>query len=523
MACSRIAGQTRNSDQILEGSRQLLIRIGGEGITRLLNNELRASKYWERIGGLKWAYVAPNAETIALLKDVACRSLHQEEQDRSDSDQWFERNQATIALAAVGSDEGIVEAIWAEGVEAVCIDLDEIRGPRGPLDKGLTKKSSEIINDPNSANDEVMKALSVAWLSKDADFIPCSRDVLKRAVPEGQIAKMACIVLEKLGDTSQEFLQLSLPMLKTENRPWAIDALLSLGEGAEPHLLSVMNDVPFERWSRDEMGLAEMLCHRESTHAQAMKWVVRMCKEKRGLIPPYSLAVQSGEAAIREIVIEKAFNENCFVTGEKTEVIKALRLFDPERAIAAAEKQLHITKNEFRSLAKLLVHLTPGDAEIRLVDIAKRRKDCLAAVGHALRSVDIERVDTALLGCIQDTSRDVRAVGAELAGWQSHNQLVEPLKALLERETEPKVHEAVLGALERKRQQMVALDLLQAFQDTDTRQRWAFLLALLEMADPYLLSDKDDPLWIGTALDKAPYIFWRHAERAIEKRKSKIK
>jgi hypothetical protein len=37
------------------------------------------------------------------------------------------------------------------------------------------------------------------------------------------------------------------------------------------------------------------------------------------------------------------------------------------------------------------------------------------------------------------------------------------------------------------------------------------------------LSDKNDPLWIGTALDKAPYIFWRHAERAIEKRKSKIK
>jgi hypothetical protein len=61
----------------------------------------------------------------------------------------------------------------------------------------------------------------------------------------------------------------------------------------------------------------------------------------------------------------KAFNENCFVTGEKTEVIKALRLFDPERAIAAAEKQLHITKNESRSLAKLLVHLTPSDAEIR--------------------------------------------------------------------------------------------------------------------------------------------------------------
>ena len=69
----------------------------------------------------------------------------------------------------------------------------------------------------------------------------------------------------------------------------------------------------------------------------------------------------------------------------------------------------------------------------------------------------------------------------------------------------------------------MAPDLLQAFQDADTRQRWAYLLALLEIADPYLLSDKDDPLWIGAALDKAPYIFWRHAERAFEKQTSKIK
>jgi hypothetical protein len=53
--------------------------------------------------------------------------------------------------------------------------------------------------------------------------------------------------------------------------------------------------------------------------------------------------------------------------------------------------------------------------EIRLVDIAKRRKDCLAAVGHALRSVDIERVDTVLLGCIQD---QVKAIRNRCCVWQ---------------------------------------------------------------------------------------------------------
>lgn len=523
VACSRISGRSNHLDQVLEGCRQLLIKIGGKGITQLLNQELCAGEYWGRFGGLEWAFVAPDAETIDLLGAIARRPVRLDEDGKRNSDEWFERYRATIALASAGADKEVIEAIWGEGPEAVSADLDEIRGAGNPLAGDLTGRALDVLSDPDAPDDQVMKALSVAWLAKDATFLSAIHAVLKRAAPDGEVARIACSVLTKLGDTSPDFLCLVLPMLRTENRLRAMNALLSMGDAAEEHLLAHLEDVPFGGWTKVDVGLAEVLCIRESTRDEAMKWAVRLCRERKGLIPPYSLGGQSGDASVREIITEVAFGEDGFIVGEKTKAIKALLQFDPKLAIAAAEKQLRITRNELRPLAKKLAQMTPKDAAERLVEVARLRKDSLAAVGQALRQVDAEQVDRVLLACMSDPLRDVRDVGANLAGWQSPERLTDPLKSMLEQEAESKIRDAVLGALERKRQQQTALDLLQAFEGAGDQQRWAYLLALLEVADPHLLSDSKDPLWIGAVLNKAPHIFWRFAQEELRKRRSKVK
>lgn len=309
-------------------------------------------------------------------------------------------------------------------------------------------------------------------------------------------------------------------MLRTGNRLRAINALLAMGGEAEEHLLAHLDDVPFESWTNEDVDLAEVLCSRASTRDKAMKWVVRLCRERKGFIPPYSLGAEPQDAAVFETIADRAFGEDGIIVGEKSQAISAL---PPKLAIAAAEKQLRITRNELRLLAKQLAQISPEDAAERLVKVARLRKDSVDAIGQALRQVDAEQVDSVLLACMSDPLREVREIGSKLAGWQSPERLPGALKSMLEQEAEPNVRDAVLGALERKRKQQTALDLLQAFEGAGDRQRWAYLLALLEVADPHLLSDSKDRLWIGAVLDKAPHIFWRFAEEELKKRRSKVK
>ncbi|WP_391349570.1 HEAT repeat domain-containing protein [Azospirillum sp. A23] len=521
VACSRISGRSNHHDGVLEGCRQFLIRVGGKGITRLLNHELSASEYWGRFGGLEWAFVAPDTETISLLGSISRRPVSVNEDGKQNSEDWFERYRATITLASAGSDKEVIESIWGEGPEAISADLDEIRGAGNPLAGGLSGRALEVLGDSNAPDAQVMKALSIAWLAKDVEILSAIRAVLRRVTPDSDVARMACFVLAELGDTSPDFLRLALPMLKTGNRLRAMNALLSMGGAAEEHLLAHLEDVPFSNWTSEDVSLAQVLCNRESTRDKAIKWAVRLCHERKGLIPPYFLGVRSGDARVRELITEVAFGEDSFVVGNKTEAIKALFEFDPNLAIAAAEKQLRITRSELWLLTKQLAQMTPKDAAERLIKVARLRKDSLTAVGQAMRRIDAEQVDRMLLACMSDPSRDVRSVGAKLAGWQSPERLIGPLKSMLEQEAEPDVRDAVLEALGRKRQQQTALDLLQAFDGVSDQERWTLLLALLEVADPHLLNDRNDPLWIGAVLDNAPYIFWHFAEEELRKRISK--
>ena len=61
---------------------------------------------------------------------------------------------------------------------------------------------------------------------------------------------------------------------------------------------------------------------------------------------------------------------------------------------------------------------------------------------------------------------------------------------------------------------------LEDFPCAKLEHQWALLVAILEVADPYLLTDSEDSLFIGQVFKKgAPYAFRRHAEAVLEKRK----
>ncbi|MDE2700428.1 MAG: hypothetical protein OXI23_16265, partial [Gemmatimonadota bacterium] len=71
VAFSRLHTNDGYLDSILENARRILILIGGQGITTLINRELSSKHFWVRYGGLKWAFIRPDDITIERLAAIA--------------------------------------------------------------------------------------------------------------------------------------------------------------------------------------------------------------------------------------------------------------------------------------------------------------------------------------------------------------------------------------------------------------------------------------------------------------------
>jgi hypothetical protein len=120
---------------------------------------------------------------------------------------------------------------------------------------------------------------------------------------------------------------------------------------------------------------------------------------------------------------------------------------------------------------------------------------------------------------IQHADRDIRVIAAELSGWLSSGAMNAKLEIVLSNETEEPVRRAILAAFDLQKREAILLELFVEFKQTSAERRWPILLIILEVGDPYLLTQRDDPLWIGAILNDAPYAYTYHTNKTLADRK----
>ena len=109
-----------------------------------------------------------------------------------------------------------------------------------------------------------------------------------------------------------------------------------------------------------------------------------------------------------------------------------------------------------------------------------------------------------------------------MAGWLPIPEITKKLGHLADHDSSINVRHAALDALERHRKEKMVCELLEAFPRAKPEHQWALLVAILEVADPYLLTDREDPLWLGQIFtEDVPRAFVHHAKAVLEKRKQK--
>ena len=141
----------------------------------------------------------------------------------------------------------------------------------------------------------------------------------------------------------------------------------------------------------------------------------------------------------------------------------------------------------------------------------------IPAAGRALRRLDPTIVAPSVVKQMSISSSNRESV-AELAGWLPIPEVTEKLEHLVEHDIN--VRHVALAALEQQQREKMVYALLEDFPSAMPEHQWALLVAILEVADPYLLTEREDPLWIGQIFNKdVPYAFIHHAKKMIENRK----
>jgi hypothetical protein len=525
VACSCLHTNSNYRNDIRENARRVLILIGGEGITTLIKRELESEHYWVRHGGLRWAFIRSDDGIIDRLAAIARRPVPRDAIGKTESYPYLEFHQAITALAAIGPDSVLVDTLWEAGMPELPINLSQLRDYRGPLPKALTDQARRTLESDAPTENSLLIALVIAELSADTAFIPLVLSVLGRADPESRVARFACIAARQLGDRSYEFARLALGVAQTkENAAWGLNALATLGTRGLEFLGNWLQSRKASTHPDHDVSVIRTLYDDPTTRKLGIDAAVDRCLRGGFLFDaPYDIAAEADIPALREQIHDKAFAARSFVVTAPLHAIKGLAKFDAMRAVEAIALGLQSHQKIERQLCQLLVRITPKTAGEKLIEAASsiERQSLRRAVGRGLRRLDPEIVSRLLIERMTGSASE-RKTATELAGWIPFPSITEALSHLAAHDSVTEVRYAALAALDLHRRENNIRALFAAFPSATPARRWSLLVTILEVADPYLLTDAEDPLWLGRILsDDVPAVFEHYANSVLSQRKQK--
>ncbi len=523
IACGQLNTNSNYFNHLRENARRVLIFMGGNAITFLIQQELDSEHYWVRHSGLNWAFVCPDENITEKLSEIVSHPATYDENGKSE--QYMEFYQAITALAAIGNDAILLEALKHSGIVDVPEELVRLRGYRGRMSKKLTKQALQILQSSASSEVELLNALIIAWLSNDVDLIPAIRSVL-RADVEGRVAIYACIALEELGDSSDEFMELANRLAYTKsNSTWGINALLNIGDHGFELVAELLETQNTTQSIKHEDQIIRALYENPTSRQKSINAAVKYCQRTHYFQDAlFDIAAEANEPNLHEKIFDVAFEVDSIMPIQQLRAIEGLAKFDVVRAVEAIKSAIQSNPKLERELCYLFVRIAPEDAVKELMDAAIliQRESFSRVVGQSLRRIDSKIISSHIINHLNGLTSLERKAIAELAKWLPLPEITNALDHLAEHENFIEVRCAALVALEHHRREGNIRMLFAAFPSATPKRQWSLLIAILEAADPYLLTDTEDTLWLGNILtDKTPAIFTRYANSVLSNRKRK--
>lgn len=507
-------------NHVHEHLRRVLTLIGGDGLSALIGIELRSTSREARHLGMKHAFMSDDGDVTAYLAMLARRPITYDEKGKPDSGLWNDRHHALIALAAMGKDKELVEAVYASGDADLPSGIASLRAHLGPMNEKLTRRSRISLQEPSTSEHDLLLALSIAYTSGDKSLIPLILDVLERAKASSRVATYACIALVTFGDTSSRLVRLAASLLRTgDNAKWALQALLGAGtHGIEP-LADWLRDDDARLGKEYADTVVRSLYRHPETREFSISVATRRCAGAQFLDDaPFEIAAESGDPELRERILDKAFTSRPDVSSHILRAIEGLAKFDARRALDAANLAITSFPGLELQACRLMVDISP-DAAVQLLNAAATidRESLRRAIGRTLRRFDQDSVSKLLVNRLSNPVPERKFI-AEIAGWIPHPEVNASLAELARADNPMAARHVFIAALERHNKYENTRALMAAFPSATCRMKWSLLSTILHIADPYSLGDRRDPLWLGLILRDEPAVFAHYANSVLDHR-----
>jgi hypothetical protein len=141
-------------------------------------------------------------------------------------------------------------------------------------------------------------------------------------------------------------------------------------------------------------------------------------------------------------------------------------------------------------------------------------------IARALRLISgSERLRQRIQEIASAQDRRSREVAVEISGWQSPGFMQNSLEILAREDFADTVSQKASEALLRQDEQRWVEELMGEFQANSTQRRWSLLTSIIELGDPFLLTNQRDRLWLGQIIGDATEVYWPFIDVEVEKRK----
>jgi len=494
----------------VEEYRLILLKIGGEGIAKVLAQDLRSENVWTRADALERAVWHPTEDVRQAVREVAQRNQHE------NVEQVF----LMRALASLEEDALFAEML-RRGTPPYTYAF-EIRRTKSRI--------PEPVHDQACAdalsNDETVQLAGIAILSLCKGFSKATdrlQNILASSAPESGVARGAVWALDDLGHASDEAIDLVKPMLQHRDQQMAaFNYLLRRGgKAGEAALTEYFASHDRKEITHIEEQAARILVAHEKADGEATKFLWCLIKEKTSIFGQNEnlLALtQSGDSLAQDLLIENSLAEGSF-TGSPVTAIRGLADRDPDYAFEAASRLL--AKNPEAGGEDILLKIDPAKAIPFLLELLAGEVDTLyrwRIFRHLRWLAPPDQLEAEVTPPAKDGDARKRELACEVIGWLPPGSLKSCLHICAD-DIERDVEMAALDALASHRKQRDVQELLSELNRVqDAPARWSRLYALLDLFDPRTLAHHDDPLCIWRTLDELPFEFTKEAERVLKRR-----
>ncbi|HYK02226.1 MAG TPA: HEAT repeat domain-containing protein [Thermoanaerobaculia bacterium] len=433
------------------------------------------------------------------------------------------------ALALVGDDEGVIEAVWAFGPNIIDDDVAWLTGDREPMDKALVSR----LLDALSSTDEAQRVRAVEGLriSRRPEFLA---RVLEQAAEPGASRSMRYHAIRAARDLVKrgvEVPRLAQDLVRgdcDDVRHVLAELLLASGTPASLDLLAELaRKLPFDH-VRDE-AIVEQLVE-TSERGREMAELLRS-----HLWPfPHSPMMRNDSDAwvrlfpviaddeLRQAALDFALIESHSI--DSIAVIECVASFDSDAAFDLITAALKSDRKGREVLPRYLLRFGPHHAASTLLAHLPDERVALVrwASCRVLRWSSDESIRARVREMAEDPAAAVREAAYDCAGWRGDVFTAEELRGAALNDDTFAVRIAARDALRRQLRLRQTAELRARLAASGGSDAWVYAEALTTYGDPHLLAKEDDELCIWPTLATAPRTLRNTAHKWLESRAKAI-